>query len=54
MANKEYTMTAIKLRADLAKRLEEYKAQTGVPKTFAIEKALEEYLNKVAPKQGKE
>lgn len=47
--NKDYVPTALKLRADLAARLGAYKSQTGVPKTFVIEKALEEYLDKVAP-----
>lgn len=47
--NKDFVSTALKLRADLAARLDAYKSQTGVPKTFVIEKALEEYLDKVAP-----
>ena len=47
--NKDYVPTAIKLRADLSTRLEAYKAETGAPKTFVIEKAVEEYLDKVAP-----
>ena len=46
---KEYVSTVIKLRADLAARLDAYKAETGVPKTFVIEKAVKEYLDKVAP-----
>lgn len=53
--NKDFVPTALKLRADLAARLEAYKDRTGVPKTFTIEKALEQYLDKVAPetKQSK-
>lgn len=47
--NKDYVPTAIKLRADLSARLNAYKAKTGAPKTFVIEKAVEEYLDKVAP-----
>lgn len=47
--NKDYVPTAIKLRADIAVRLAAYKAETGAPKTFIIEKAVEEYLDKVAP-----
>lgn len=46
---KDYVPTGLKLRADLAARLDAYKDKTGVPKTFVIEKALEEYLDKVAP-----
>lgn len=46
---KEYVSTAIKLRADFAARLDAYKAETGVPKTFVIEKVVKEYLDKVAP-----
>ena len=47
--NKEFVATGIKLRADLAERLEAYKTETGVNKTFVIEKALEKYLDEVAP-----
>lgn len=47
--NKDYVPTAIKLRADIAARLAAYKAETGAPKTFVIEKAVEEYLDRVAP-----
>ena len=47
--NKDYVPTAIKLRADLSARLDAYRAKTGAPKTFVIEKAVEEYLDKVAP-----
>lgn len=47
--NKDFVPTALKLRADLAKRLDEYKDKNGVNKTFVIEKALEEYLDRVAP-----
>lgn len=47
--NKEFVPVGIKLRADLAERLENYKAETGANKTFVIEKALEKYLDEVAP-----
>ena len=47
--NKEFVATGIKLRADLAERQEAYKTETGVNKTFVIEKALEKYLDEVAP-----
>lgn len=43
---KNYIPTAIKLRADIAERLDAYKARTGVNKTFVIEKAVEEYLDR--------
>lgn len=39
--NREFVATGIKLCADLAERLERYKAETGTNKTFVIEKALE-------------
>lgn len=47
--NKDFVPVGIKLRADLAERLEQYKAETGANKTFVIEKALERYLDEVAP-----
>ena len=47
--NKEFAPVGIKLRADLAERLERYKAETGANKTFVIEKALERYLDEAAP-----
>lgn len=50
-SKKDYVPTAIKLRSDIAKRLDEYKGQTGVNKTFVIEKAVEEYLDRM---EGKE
>lgn len=50
--NKDYVSTVIKLRADIAARLDTYKSETGVPKTFVIEKAVEKYLDEVAPVTG--
>lgn len=47
--NKEFVPVGIKPRADLAERLENYKAETGANKTFVIEKELEKYLDEVAP-----
>ena len=47
--NKKFVPIGIKLRADLAERLENYKTETGANKTFVIEKALERYLDEVAP-----
>ncbi len=45
----------IYMNAELLDRLAEYNAETGVPKTTAIEKALRIYLDKVAPRnQGTE
>lgn len=49
---KEYVSTVVKLRADIAARLDEYKSETGVPKTFVIEKAVEKYLDEIKPKTG--
>lgn len=49
---KEYVPTAIKLRADISERLDKYKERTGVNKTFVIEKAVEEYLDRVEKKGG--
>lgn len=51
-AKKEYVPTAIKLRADIAERLDQYKERTGVNKTFVIEKAVEQYLDRVEQKEG--
>lgn len=45
--NKDYISQTFKLRTDIAVRLESYKNKTGVPKTFTVEKALEEYLDKM-------
>ena len=47
--NKKFVPIGIKLRADLAERLENYKTETGANKTFVIERALERYLDEVAP-----
>lgn len=47
--NKDYVSKTFKIRADLAKRLDAYREQTGVPNTFCAEKALEKYLDEVAP-----
>ena len=49
---KDYVPMSVKLRADVAKRLERYKESTGVNKTFVIEKAVEEYLDRVEKKVG--
>lgn len=46
---KDYISQTFKMRTDLVKRLDEYREKTGVPKTFAVEKALEQYLDEVAP-----
>lgn len=43
---KAYVNTTIRLRADLASKLEEHHKETGVPKTFTIEKALSEYFSR--------
>ena len=51
-AKKDYVPTAIKLRADIAERLDQYKERTGVNKTFVIEKAVEQYLDRVEQKEG--
>ena len=36
-------------RKDLMERLDEYSEKTMIPKTAVLEKALEEYLNRVVP-----
>lgn len=46
---KEFISQTFKMRADLVERLDTYREQTGVSKTFAVEKALEKYLDEVAP-----
>lgn len=35
------------LRKDILERLTAYSDETGIPKTFVVEKALQEYLDKV-------
>lgn len=50
MDKKDYISQTFKMRADLVRRLDEYRAATGVSKTFAIEKAVEKYLDEMAPK----
>lgn len=52
--SKDYISKTFKIRADLAKRLDAYREETGVPNTFCVEKALKEYLDKVAPVANKD
>lgn len=52
MANpdkKDFTAQTFKLRTDLVKKLDRYRKETGVSKTFAVERAIEEYLAKMMP-----
>lgn len=44
---KDYVPMSVRLRSDLAERLERHRTETGVPKTFTIEKALEEYFSRL-------
>lgn len=44
---KDYVPMSVRLRSDLAERLERHRAETGAPKTFTIEKALEEYFSRL-------
>lgn len=53
VVKKEYVSAVVKLRADIAARLEEYKFETGVLKIFVIEKAVEKYLDEVKPTMDK-
>lgn len=46
---KESIARSYKLRADLVRRMDEYKAEHGVSNTFTLERALELYLDDVAP-----
>lgn len=39
----------VKVRQDIADRLNQYTKDSMIPKTALVEKALDEYLNKVAP-----
>lgn len=41
---KQSVMSTFKLRSDIVDRLNKYSSETGVTKTFAVEKALEQYL----------
>lgn len=49
MEKKEYIPQTFKLRADLVRRLDESKRETGVPKTVTVEKALDRYLDGTVP-----
>lgn len=43
--SKSSRMQTFKLDADIVSRLDRYSAETGVSKTFVVEKALEGYLD---------
>jgi len=47
---KESISQTFKMRADLVERLDAYRKETGVSKTFAVEKALEKYLDEMQEK----
>ena len=49
LEKKDYISQTFKMRTDLVVRMDAYRKKTGVPKTFAVEKALEKYLDEVAP-----
>ena len=42
------------MRKDLYNRVEAYCQETMIPKTAIVEKAVEEYMNKVAPVEKKD
>ncbi|MCM1296357.1 MAG: type II toxin-antitoxin system VapB family antitoxin [Muribaculaceae bacterium] len=43
---KDYVPMSFKIRSDIAAQLGEHNSRTGVPKTFTVERALEEYLER--------
>lgn len=51
---KNYISQTFKIRADLVERLDAYRAENGVSKTFAVEKALLKYLDEVAPVKARD
>lgn len=50
---KEAIARTYNIRADLVRRLDAYKAASGVPNTFVLERALERYLDEVAPVENR-
>lgn len=49
--NTERINQTFKIRKDLAARLDTYREESGVTKTFAVEKAIEAYLDRVMPEK---
>lgn len=48
MANKKPArMQTFKLDVAIVERLDRHSAETGVPKTFTVERALDEYLGRI-------
>lgn len=43
---KDFTAQTFKLNSELVERLNHYSETTGVSKTFAVERAIEKYLDK--------
>ena len=46
---KDSDARSFRIRKDIGERLDKYSEESMIPKTALVEKALEEYLNKVAP-----
>lgn len=42
------------IRRDLVERMDKYRKEHGVMKVFLVERAIEEYLDRVAPEKGSE
>lgn len=51
---KQSVMSTFKLRSDIVDKLNRYSAETGVTKTFAVEKALEQYLGRYEDEKRRE
>lgn len=50
---KESEARSFRMRKDICERLDAYSEKSMIPKTKIVEKATEEYLNKVAPETVK-
>lgn len=50
---KDWPARTFRIPPELLERVNKYCSGNGISKTFVIEKALEEYLDKVAPKVKK-
>ncbi len=46
---KDSEAKTFRIRKDIVKRLDDYSEKSMIPKTAIVEKAIEDYLNKVNP-----
>ncbi len=50
---KDSEARSFRIRKDIGKRLDDYSENSMIPRTAIVEKAIEEYLDKVAPVKKK-